>query len=66
MSPHVASELRAAVWSGGGSSDARVEDREEASQLRAGTGASFRRACLIIAAWLIALLLVPIFFFQPF
>jgi hypothetical protein len=66
MSPHTASELRAAVWNGGGGFRARNEGLEDTSRLRAGTGASFRRACLIIAAWLIALLSVPIFFFQPF
>jgi hypothetical protein len=32
---------------------------------QAGTVASFRRACLIIAAWLIALLLFSILFYQP-
>ncbi|HET9253287.1 MAG TPA: hypothetical protein VFP58_14330 [Candidatus Eisenbacteria bacterium] len=64
MSPHLANGLRAAAWRGVARSDAPDEERKDTSKLRAGTAASFRRAFLIIAAWLIALLLVPIVFFQ--
>lgn len=65
MSPHLATGLRAAAWRGGVESAARDEDGEGVEP-RAGTGPSFRRACLIIAAWLLALILVPILFTQPF
>jgi hypothetical protein len=58
MSPHLAAHRRAAVWD-------RQRSGDGASGPRAGTVVSFRKACLIIAAWLLALLLVPIVFFQP-
>jgi hypothetical protein len=66
MSPHLATDRRAATWqpstagAGGGAGD-----RLGAGESRAETVASFRRACLIIAAWLLALLLFPILFYQP-
>ncbi|HEU5311190.1 MAG TPA: hypothetical protein VFV24_07025 [Candidatus Eisenbacteria bacterium] len=66
MSPHLATDLRAAAWRGRSGPVAPSEDREDAFQPTAGTEASFRRACFIIAAWLIALLLVPMLFFQPY
>ena len=65
MSPHLATDLRAAAWRGPAGSDVPNGAREDAST-PSGTEASFRRACFIIAAWLIALLLVPMLFFQPY
>ena len=65
MSPHLATGRRAALWRRS-VRDARTGDQGGASGPKAGTAASFRRACLIIAAWLLALLLVPILFFPPY
>lgn len=66
MSPHLATFRRAAVWNRGPHAGVRTGDQAGAHEPKPGTAASFRRACLVIAAWLLALLLVPIVFFQPF
>lgn len=65
MSPHVATDLRASAWRGTAGSVAEGEDLEKGPEPGAETGTSFRRACLIIVAWLLALLLIPILFLQP-
>jgi hypothetical protein len=64
MSPHLATDRRAAAMGRSTAADAGVSSR--AAEGQAGTALSFRRACLIIAAWLLALLLVPILFYQPY
>jgi hypothetical protein len=64
MSPHLATGLRAAAWRKPARD--RREGREGAIEPKAGTVSSFRRACFIIAAWLLAILLVPVLFLQSF
>ena len=65
MSPHLATHRRLARSKAAVRVVPRPMDQEGASDRQAGTAVSFRKACLIIAAWLIALLLVPFLFLQP-
>ena len=65
-SPHLATHLRTAARQTRTRVVPRIRDREGASESRAGTATSFRKACLIIAAWLLGLLLVPFLFLQSF
>jgi hypothetical protein len=59
MNPHLATHGNTRVVP-------RSTDREGTSENRVGTATSFRKACLIIAAWLLGLLLVPFLFLQSF
>ncbi|HSE63625.1 MAG TPA: hypothetical protein VLG15_08450 [Thermoanaerobaculia bacterium] len=64
MSPHLATDRRASAWRQG--DPVATAGASGASERQDGTAASFRRACLVIAAWLLALLLFPIlFYYQP-